>query len=214
MVKEKVTKFIVLFALLGLTVSIIGCSTATEDVNSITDPVKIVEEHVNAINNKDYDKVMDYLASGFVYRDDFDEIKGKNEIEALIKEIIELDSEIEILNIEEVDNKVVIEANYTSFITEYLGLKQTITETFEFENGKISALTALSDEEYLAEYEKATAGGVGINFDFKDGEIIVLETPHDGPAANAGIEKGDHIVAIDQYKVSDFNYGAMKLFTE
>lgn len=208
MTKGKVIKLTLLLGLvLFIQVSLQGCSSKTDEAAITVDPIAVIEEHMEAINNKDYEKAMANITKDFVYRDNFGEISDKEELKAFVEEVFELDGNFNVLSIEEMDNKIIVESIYTNFPTDYLGLTNKITETYEIENGKIKSITSMSDEEFLKAFEEGIAGGIGIAFEYEEAKAMIVDVLPDSPAEEAGLEIGDEIVRIDGYSVSDFTYG-------
>lgn len=208
MLIQKVTK---LFFLLGLILliqsSLIGCSTNTEKVNTSSNAIKIVEGSIEAFNNKDIEKVLGYLASDFVYEDNYGVVTDKEEMEAILQEMFEIDGQINVTSIVEIDNKVVVKAAYDDFITELFGLESHITETYEVSGDKIKYYTSFFEEDYLIKFEEAFAGGIGLELEYIDNTVTVVDIISGSPAQKAGVEIGDVIIAIDHNNVSEFKYG-------
>ncbi len=109
-------------------------------------------------------------------------------------------------NVSEIDD--IVRTNYYGFVNEGL-LNSQVSEGYANGLGdKYSYyLTAEEYETYFNEL-KGEKVGVGIiaYYDASDPAIIATQVSEGSPAAQAGISKGDRIVAIDEETVTAYNY--------
>lgn len=98
---------------------------------------------------------------------------------------------LELIDKEYVDREISEDALYTGALQGMLG------RLIQLEGHPVNDLLSPDD---LAELLSGTAGaivGVGVHIGLRDGVLTVIHVIPDGPAAQAGIEAGDRILAID-----------------
>jgi len=200
--------------------NLIGCSSNAKP--TIIEPevqAETVKNFIQAINEGDLDGVENLLASNATYVDktvegDEGKTDKREEVINIIKYMIDNESNFTIDSIVQNDKGLaVVEGRVTSYLTKLAGMNEGLryTSNCEILDQKISYLEYVENEEDVNVFNNKTEGVVGINFEFNDGDVVILGCAEGMPAEQSGLKQGDRIEAVDGMKVAEMKHGIDEL---
>jgi len=202
-----------LILLLILSIMITGCSSDNDIALQNSDQKLLVESFIEYYNKGDADSVIGLLSNDIVTEQKFGDQESKSmdvkSIHESIKHNILWNHNIKILKWTNASGEI-ISMQIEESADEYKIIGITAIQadmTFEIEDGKIIKIRTVIDKSTVDQIISKESGGIGVNIEVSQNFININEIAPGLPADEAGLKKGDKIIAINGIDCSTMREG-------
>jgi len=192
---------------------ITGCSSDNDIALQNSDQKLLVESFIEYYNKGDADSVIGLLSNDIVTEQKFGDQESKSmdvkSIHESIKHNILWNHNIKILKWTNASGEI-ISMQIEESADEYKIIGITAIQadmTFEIEDGKIIKIRTVIDKSTVDQIISKESGGIGVNIEVSQNFITINEIAPGLPADEAGLKKGDKIIAINGIDCSTMREG-------
>jgi len=202
-----------LILLLIISIMITGCSNNNDIALQNSDQKIIAESFIEYYNKGDADSVIRLLSNDIVTEQKLGDQESKSmdvkSVHEYIKHNILWNHNIKILKWTNASGDIIsmqIEESGDEY--KIIGIDAIQEDmTFEIKDGKIIKIRTVIDKSTVDQIILKESGGIGVNIEVSPNFITVNEIAPGLPADEAGLKKGDKIIAIDGIDCSTMREG-------
>jgi C-terminal processing protease CtpA/Prc len=202
-----------LILLLIISVMITGCSNNNDIALQNSDQKILVESFIDYYNKGDADSVIGLLSNDIVAEQKLGDQESKStdvkSVHESIKHNVLWNHNIKILKWTNASGDI-INMQIEESADEYkiIGIDTIQADmTFEIKDGKIIKIRTVIDKGTVDQMISKESGGIGVNIEVSQDFITINEVAPSLPADEAGLKKGDKIIAIDGIDCSAMREG-------
>jgi len=202
-----------LIVLLIISIMITGCNDNNDIALQNSDQKLLVESFIEYYNKGDADSVIGLLSNDIVTEQKLGDQESRSvdvkSIHESIKHNILWNHNIKILKWTNASGEI-ISMQIEESADEYKIIGITAIQadmTFEIEDGKIIKIRTVIDKSTVDQIISKESGGIGVNIEVSQNFITINEIAPGLPADEAGLKKGDKIIAINGIDCSTMREG-------
>ena len=202
-----------LILLLIISIMITGCSNNNDIALQNSDQKILVESFIEYYNKGDADSVIDLLSNDIVTEQKLGDQESKSmdvkSIHESIKHNILWNHNIKILKWTNASGDIIsVQIEESADEYKIIGIDTIQADmTFEIKDGKIIKIRTVIDKSTVDQIILKESGGIGVNIEVSQNFITINEIAPGLPADEAGLKKGDKIIAINGINCSAMREG-------
>ena len=202
-----------LILLLIISIMITGCSNNNDIALQNSDQKILVESFIEYYNKGDADSVIGLLSNDIVTEQKLGDQESKSvdvkSVHESIKHNILWNHNIKILKWTNASGDIIsVQIEESADEYKIIGIDTIQADmTFEIKDGKIIKIRTVIDKSTVDQIILKESGGIGVNIEVSQNFITINEIAPGLPADEAGLKKGDKIIAINGINCSAMREG-------